>query len=153
MVGSRADKPSFADGNPNFQQPGSQWALAGNERRAPGGAGLLAVVVGEDRTFVGDAIDIGRAVAHHAAVVSTDVPITDVVTHDREDVWLVFLCRHRTDQQRQARKRAQETQFEGRLSMGCPSLDPSRLSSTCPAIRIACGGRHGQHSMTNAAGK
>src|SRR5262249_56709574 len=41
-------------------------ALAGDERGAAGGAGLLAVIVGEDRALGGDAVDVGRAVAHHA---------------------------------------------------------------------------------------
>ena len=42
--------------------------------------------VREDRAFVGDAINIGRAVAHHTAVVGADVPVADVVRHDDEDV-------------------------------------------------------------------
>ena len=69
--------------------------LAGDERGAPGGAGLLAVVVGEDRAFVGDAVDVGRAIAHHAAVVGADVPVADVVAHDDEDVRLLLLRERR----------------------------------------------------------
>ena len=49
---------------------------------------LLAVIVGEQRALVGDAVDVGRAVAHHAAVVGADVPVADVVAHDDEDVRL-----------------------------------------------------------------
>jgi hypothetical protein len=79
----------------NFQQPGAQRALAGDERGAPRGAGLLAVIVGEDRAFVGDAVDVGRAVAHHAAVVGADVPVADVVAHDDEDVRLLLLLLRR----------------------------------------------------------
>ena len=66
-------------------------ALAGDEGGAAGGAGLLGVEVGEDRAFVGDAVDVGRAVAHHAAVVGADVPVADVVAQDDEDVRLLGL--------------------------------------------------------------
>src|SRR6185436_20751732 len=43
---------------------GSETALAGNERGAPGRAALLGVRVGESHPFVGDAVDVGRSVAH-----------------------------------------------------------------------------------------
>jgi hypothetical protein len=36
--------------------------------------------------FAGDAVDVRRLVAHHAAVVVADVPGADVVTPDDEDV-------------------------------------------------------------------
>ena len=72
----------------DLQQAGAEARLAGDERRAPGGAGLLGVVVGEDRAFLGDAVDVRRAVAHHAAVVGADVPVADVVAEDDEDVRL-----------------------------------------------------------------
>ena len=78
-------------GKPDLQQPGAHRALAGDEGGAAGGAGLLAVIVGEDRAFVGDAVDVGRAVAHHAAVVGADVPVADVVAHDDEDIGLLLL--------------------------------------------------------------
>ena len=45
-------------------------------------------MVGEDRAFLGDAVDVRRAVAHHAAVVGADVPQPDVVAEDDEDVRL-----------------------------------------------------------------
>src|SRR5262249_61878875 len=74
----------------HLKKPRAQWALSGYERRTAGGAGLLTVVVREDRAFRGDAVDVGGAVAHHAAVVGADIPVTDVVSHDDEDVgfWL-----------------------------------------------------------------
>src|SRR5262249_29355276 len=52
-------------------------------------AGLLGVAVGEDRPLLGDAVDVGRAVAHHAAVVGADVPVADVVAPEDEDVRLL----------------------------------------------------------------
>ena len=62
-----------------------------DERGAAGGAGLLAVIVGEENTLVGDAVDVGRLVAHHAAVVVADVLGADVITPDDQDIGL--LCR------------------------------------------------------------
>ena len=62
--------------------------LAGDESRASGGAALLAVPVGEERAFLGDAVDVGRLVAHHALVVGADVPVADVVAPDDQDVRL-----------------------------------------------------------------
>ena len=75
-------------GQADFQQAGAHRALAGDEGGAAGGAGLLAVIVGEKRALIGDAVDVGRAIAHHAAVVGADVPVADVVAHDDEDVRL-----------------------------------------------------------------
>ena len=63
----------------DFGQPGADGRLPGDERRAPGGAALLPVPVGEPRAFVGDAVDVGRAVAHDPAVVATRVKPPDVV--------------------------------------------------------------------------
>ena len=51
-----------------------------------GGAGLLRVVVGEGHAFVEDAVDVGRAVAHHAAGVVADVRLADIVAEDDDDV-------------------------------------------------------------------
>jgi hypothetical protein len=69
--------------------------LPGEERGAPGGAALLPVPVGEQGAFPGDAVDVGRLVAHHAEVVGTDVVPADIVTPDDQDVRLLLLrpCR------------------------------------------------------------
>ena len=75
----------------DLEQAGADRALSGDEGGAAGGAGLLGVIVGEDRAFLGDAVDVGRAVAHHAAIVGADVPVADVVAHDDEDVRLLGL--------------------------------------------------------------
>src|SRR5208283_4318386 len=73
----------------HFQKASTDWALAGNERSAARSAGLLAVVVSENRAFICYAIDVGCAVSHHAAIVGADVPVTDVVGHDHKDVGFV----------------------------------------------------------------
>ena len=61
-----------------------------------GGARLLAVIVGEENTFIGNAVNVGRLVAHHAAIVVADVFSTDVIAPDYEDVRLYLLCNQRT---------------------------------------------------------
>ena len=73
-------------------EAGADRRLAGDEGGAAGGAALLAVPVGEHRALVGDAVDVGRLVAHHPAVVRADVESADVVAPDDEDVRLLRLC-------------------------------------------------------------
>ena len=73
----------------DFQQPRAQWRLSGDERGAAGCTGLLAVIISEDRAFVGNAVDVRSAVAHLAAIVGADIPVADIVSHDDEDVWLL----------------------------------------------------------------
>jgi hypothetical protein len=70
---------------------------------------LLAVIVCEDRPFVGDAVDVGGAIAHLAAVIGANVPIADIVGHDDEDVWLLLLsdcgeCEQYNRERRYARR-------------------------------------------------
>jgi len=81
----------LAPGSPGFEQPGAHRALAGDKRGPAGSARLLAVIVGEDRPFIGDTVDVGRPVAHLAAVIGADVPIADIVCHNDEDVGLLLL--------------------------------------------------------------
>ena len=52
---------------------------------------LLAIPVREQRTFLGDAVNVGRLVAHHAAVIATRVVPADVVAPEDEDVGLLAL--------------------------------------------------------------
>ena len=84
-----------ADGrgrNADLGQAGAVDALPGDEGRAAGGAGLLAVAVGEQHAFLGDAVDVGRLVAHQAVRVATEVRHADVVAPDDEDVGLPVPC-------------------------------------------------------------
>ena len=73
-------------GKADLEQAGAEATLPGDECGASGGAGLLGIEVGEYRALLGDAVDVRRAVAHHAAVVGADVPVADVVAEDDEDV-------------------------------------------------------------------
>ncbi len=93
-------------GQPDLQEAGAHRALAGDEGGAAGGAGLLAVVVGEEPALLGQPVDVGGAVAHLAAVVGGDVPVADVVAHDDEDVRLGGVLRQdrRGDCQAQPRR-------------------------------------------------
>ena len=61
----------------------------------------IGVVVHEDRTFVADAVDVGRFPDHQAAMVDARLHPADVVAHDEEDVGLLLLLRGR----RRARRR------------------------------------------------
>jgi hypothetical protein len=84
-------------GQTYFEQPGTQGTLPGDKGGAASGARLLAVIVGEDRALVGNAVDVGRAVAHHAAIVGADVPVADVIAHDDKDVGFLLLRRRGCD--------------------------------------------------------
>ncbi len=46
-------------------------------------------MIGEQRAFSGNAVDIGRAITHRSAVIDTEVKVTYVVGHDHENVRLV----------------------------------------------------------------
>src|SRR6185437_12564800 len=70
----------------DFGQTGAERILASNESSTPGGAALLAVVVGEGATLVGHAIDVGSVITHHAAAEETDVPRADVITPQDQNV-------------------------------------------------------------------
>ena len=86
----------------------------------PARAGLLAVVVGKDRAFIGDAVDVGCAVSHHAAVVGADVPVADVIRHDDEDVRLLRLCLSGRDCQGYGAKRKEESYAAACRPVGAP---------------------------------
>ena len=64
---------------------------AADECGATGRTALLRVVVGEAHAFLGDAVNVRRLVAHHAAVIVANVPGTNIVTPDDEDVRLLLL--------------------------------------------------------------
>ena len=76
-------------------EAGAETALAGNKGRTTGCAALFGVVVGEHHPFLGDAVDVGRLVAHHTPRVSTDVALSYIVTPDNDDVGflrVLLLC-------------------------------------------------------------
>src|SRR5215510_12576757 len=70
----------------NLAQPRAEYALAHDEGCAASGARLLGVVVGENHAFVGNAVDVGRLVAHYPFRVATEVRLTNVITPNNENV-------------------------------------------------------------------
>jgi len=114
-------------GDPDLRQTGAQRRLAGNERRSSGRTALVGVVVGEHHAFAGDAVDVGRPIAHQPEGIGADVGLADVVAEYDEDVrpaagwacdrggrgWCGFLrlgkrigCDSRCDERRSAQKDA-----------------------------------------------
>jgi hypothetical protein len=81
-------------GHPDREQAGPERVLPKDERGPPGGAGLLAVGVGEQRPFLRDPIDIWRPIPHDPVVVGTDVVDADVVAPDDQDVRLRLTWHH-----------------------------------------------------------
>ena len=75
-------------GEAHLGQAGANAVLAGQERRAAGGARLLAVIVLELEALAGDAIDARGLVAHQAVRVGADIGDADIVAPDDEDVRL-----------------------------------------------------------------
>ncbi|MNV12344.1 hypothetical protein D3C71_1029420 [compost metagenome] len=70
----------------DFRQAGTQRRLPGDERRTPGGAAVLRVVVGEHHAFFGNSVDVGRLVADHAHGIGADVGLADIVAEDHQNV-------------------------------------------------------------------
>src|SRR5690606_16146673 len=48
---------------------------------------LLAVVIREGDSLLGQAVDVGRLVAHHAAVVVADVPGSNIIPPKSRGYW------------------------------------------------------------------
>ena len=116
----------------DLEQSGTERRLAGDERGAPGSAGLLAVVVGEKCAFARDPIDVGRFVAHHALVVGADVPVADIVAENDEDVRLL----RRGLSHRLATRAPYETQREKRKQHS--SLYTSHRASSFSVVCRFC---------------
>jgi hypothetical protein len=74
----------------HLAQPRAEHALAHNEGGATRRAALLAVAIGKEHAFVGDAVYVGRLVAHHAPAVAAEVPVTDVISPDDQNVGFSF---------------------------------------------------------------
>src|SRR5262245_62659375 len=91
ILGDALRRARHADG----QKPCAERRLAKDKGGAACGARLLGIHVGEKRTLIGDPGDVWRLVAHHPAAVGTDVPETNVVAPDDDDIglFLLPLCR------------------------------------------------------------
>ncbi len=50
-------------------------------------------MVGKDRTFSGDAVNVWGAIAHHASIVGADVPISYVITKNDENIRFLLAVR------------------------------------------------------------
>jgi hypothetical protein len=83
VLGLQADVRA---GHAHLGQAGAVGVLPGDEGGAAGGAALLAVGIGEAHALVGDAVDVGRAIAHQAVAVAAQVGDADVITPDDENV-------------------------------------------------------------------
>src|SRR5271157_3904873 len=117
-------------GQPDLGQPGANRALPGNKRGAPRRAALLRVVVGEQRAFVSQPVNVGCLVMHHAQVVGTDIPVADVIAEDDEDIWLLRACCLRMRGRTAADKKARESKRSQRYLLNtCTQVHTFPLSS------------------------
>src|SRR4029077_9386141 len=69
----------FSARQADFEQARAERRLTEDERGATRRAGLLGVVVGEQYAFLRDPVNIGRAPAHHPAMVGADIPDANVI--------------------------------------------------------------------------
>ena len=72
----------------NLRQASTDRILTGDERGAPSRTTLLAVIIGESRSFIADAVDVGSPIPHLPSVVVADVPPADVITPKDKNVRL-----------------------------------------------------------------
>jgi hypothetical protein len=79
-------------GHADLAHPGAVHALSADERGATRRAALLTVGIGKPHSLVGDAVDVGRAIAPQAVAVATQIGDPDVVAPDHQDVR--FTVRH-----------------------------------------------------------
>src|SRR5262245_35369689 len=91
VLGAHAE---FGPREPNLGQARAQATLAGYERRAARRAALLAVIVGEEHSFFGNAVDVGRAIPHQAPRVDAEVRLPDVVPPENQEVRLLVRRHH-----------------------------------------------------------
>jgi hypothetical protein len=82
-------QPDIGARHPDLAQPRSVHALAGDERRPPHRAALLAVGIGEAHPLIGEPVDVRRPVAHQPVAVATQVRDPDVIAPDHQDVRLL----------------------------------------------------------------
>src|SRR4051794_37698224 len=82
-------KPDVGSWHSDFRQSGADRVLAANEAGAACGAALLRIIVGKGDAFFGDAVDVGRAIAHRSAAEMTDIPDTNVISPQDENVRLL----------------------------------------------------------------
>jgi len=88
-------KSKRSTGQADFGHAGAQPRLTGDEGGSSRRAALLGVIISEHHSFVRDAVDVGRLIAHQAARVGADIRLPNVVTPDDDDVCfrLLLCCR------------------------------------------------------------
>ncbi|MNP14737.1 hypothetical protein D3C76_1070710 [compost metagenome] len=86
ITGLQADRDAR---HADLGQPGTQRRLTCDEGRAPRGAAVLRIVIGEHHAFLGDAVDVRCLVADDALAVGADVGLANIVAEDHQDVWLL----------------------------------------------------------------
>ncbi|MCY1369415.1 hypothetical protein D9M69_564550 [compost metagenome] len=127
-------------GHADGQQAGAERMLAEGEGGTAGGAGLLAVGVGEQRAFPGDAVDVGRLVAHHALVVGAEIEVADIVAKDHQDVR--FVRRLHTQCEAQQRNGAQQLPYSGHVEISSSGRGGGRRATTiCASCHTVIGRR------------
>ncbi len=62
--------------------------LTSDKGRPPGGTALLGVPVGKERPLIRDRVDGGCLIAHHPLVIGADIPVSNIITPDDQDVGL-----------------------------------------------------------------
>ena len=142
-------------------QAGADRRLTRDESRAPCGAALLSVPVGEQRPLAGNAVDVGRPVAHHSHVVRTDVELADVIAPDDDDVRLargrlrLRLCWGGNRQHAGGDETGQDLQEQllARVRRATPDADVrgSKATGSAPGRPLHQGVMQRQHVMRGAA--
>ena len=79
MLGSSARIPNGAPGIPTLLKPVRKTLCPVMNADAACRAALLAVVVRKDHALVGDAIDVGCAIAHHTLGEAAQIRLPDVI--------------------------------------------------------------------------
>ena len=79
-------------GKADFREAGPENALPCDVGGAAGRAGLFSIVVGEHHAFLGDAVDVRRAITHQSEGIGRDVRLTDIVAPDHQNVRPLRLC-------------------------------------------------------------
>ncbi len=85
-------QPQFRARHADLGEPRPKRTLAGDKSGTPCSAALLAISVGENSTFFGNTINVRRPVSHHAAVIGADIPISNIVAPDYQNIWFIRLA-------------------------------------------------------------
>src|SRR5205809_4864718 len=65
--------------------------LAHNEVGSTCRATRLSIIVGEQHSFLGHLVEVGRSPRHQAAMVGANIPHADIIAHDEQDIGFLVL--------------------------------------------------------------